>query len=116
MRNRLGSPTSFTLDDLVQAIRNGYEYISNILNKKLGRIEKGYRADMITVPYIAPTPVHESNIIGHLFFGVFDNFHPRDVYVSGKCLLRDYKSSFDLKEAFKNSRIEAAEVWKRLSV
>ena len=76
MKNRLKSPLGFNLNDLISLIENGYEYIGKILNVKIGKIEKGYAADMIAVPYDPPTPINSENAIGHIFFGVFDNFHP----------------------------------------
>ena len=114
MKNRLSSPVKFNLDDLVQIVCNGYEYISEILNIKIGRIEKGYKADMIVVPYLPPTPMNESNILGHMFFGIFDNFHPKDVWVSGKQLLNHYKLRIDENEIFLKAKEEGIKLWKRI--
>jgi cytosine/adenosine deaminase-related metal-dependent hydrolase len=115
MKNRLGSPTSFNMEDLLNIIRNGYEYVSTILNVRLGRIERGYKADLVAVPYDAPTPMDEGNIMYHLFYGIFDNFHPRELWVSGKQLLKGYCLTFDNKEMLSRSREEAAKVWNRVN-
>lgn len=114
MKNRLGSPVKFGLDDLLKLINNGYEYAGNILNIKIGRIQKGYRADMITVPYIPPTPMDEGNASSHMFFGLFDRFNPRDMWVSGKNLMKDYVPVFDTQEVYRKSRVEALKVWSRV--
>jgi hypothetical protein len=114
MKNRLGSPVRFGTDDLVYMIDNGYEYIGRMLNIKIGRIEKGYKADMVAVPYIPPTPMDEGNVIGHIFFGVFDNFHPRNVWAGGKCLMKDYNMGFDTDSIYIDSKIQARLVWDRI--
>lgn len=116
MKNRMGSPTKFSNEDLLQMIRNGYEYMSSSLNLKLGRIEKGYKADLAVVPYDPPTPMDKDNALGHLIFGVFDSFKPSQVWISGIKRLSDYKLTEDTEEAFAKAREEAAKVWKRLDI
>lgn len=115
MKNRLNGPTRFGLDDMRECINNGYKYISNILNIKIGRIEKGYKADMIAVPYIPPTPMEEDNILGHIFFGVFDNFHPRDTWCNGECLMRNYKVAIDEKNIALEAENSAEKLWNRIN-
>ncbi len=114
MKNRLGSPTSFGLDELVQMIENGYEYISRVLNIRVGRIKEGYKADMITIPYNPPTPMNNGNVLGHLFYGIFDNFKPKDVWVDGKGLVRNYELKMDTLDIYKEARKEAEKVWTRM--
>jgi cytosine/adenosine deaminase-related metal-dependent hydrolase len=115
MKNRLKSPTKFGFDDLLAMIENGYEYINKMLNIKIGRIEKGYKADMIAVPYIPPTPMDEGNAFGHVFFGIFDNFHPRNVWANGECLMKDYSIRFSTDMVYEDSRVLAQKVWERIS-
>jgi cytosine/adenosine deaminase-related metal-dependent hydrolase len=105
MKNRLGSPTKFSMDELVQVIRNGYEYIGSCLNIKLGRIEKGYKADFVQIPYNPPTPMNKENALGHVVFGVFDGFKPKQVWISGRQLLKDYELLFDVENAMKEARL-----------
>lgn len=114
MRYKLKSPTKFDLNDLIKAILNGYDYVSSLLGIKLGKFEEGYKSDFITIPYIPPTPMDISNIMGHIFFGVFDNFHPRDTWCSGECLMRDYKVNFDIESIYSRASKEAEIVWNRI--
>ncbi|SKA97753.1 putative selenium metabolism protein SsnA [Caloramator quimbayensis] len=114
MKNRLKSPTKFSLDDLKEIINNGYEYVSKMLNIKLGRIEEGYCADMIVVPYSPPTPMNSENAIGHVFFGIFDNFHPKHVFAAGKPLMMNYILTFDENEVYNKSILESEKVWGRI--
>ncbi|OGO78127.1 MAG: amidohydrolase [Clostridiales bacterium GWB2_37_7] len=115
MKNRLGSPNKFSMEDLVQVIRNGYEFISASLNIKLGKIEAGYKADFIVVPYDSPTPINEENILGHIVFGVFDSFKPKHVWISGKQMVKDYKLVFEVESEMEAARHEASKVWRRLN-
>jgi putative selenium metabolism protein SsnA len=114
MKNRLKSPVKFNLDDLTAMIDNGYDYTGRMLGIKIGRLQKGYKADMIAVPYTPPTPMTESNALGHIFFGLFDSFHPRDVWASGQCLMKDYNLTFDTSGTYKEAVLEASRVWKRV--
>lgn len=114
MKNRLGSPTKFTMDDLLQIIRNGYGLMGTCLNIKLGRIAEGYKADLLVVPYNPPTPISKENIFGHMIFGVFDGFKPKQVWISGRQLIEDYVPTFEVEAALEEARLEAAKVWKRI--
>lgn len=114
MKNRLGSPSKFSIDDLVQIIKNGYEFISSNLNIKLGRIETAYKADFIVVPYNPPTPISGDNILGHVVFGLFDNFRPKQVWIAGRQMIKDYEPTFEVGDTLKSVREEAAKVWNRL--
>ena len=114
MKNRLGSPTKFSMDDLVQIIKNGYEFIGARLNIKLGKIEKDYQADFVVIPYNPPTPINKDNILGHVIFGVFDGFKPKQVWIAGRQLIKDYEPTFEVQDTLENVRKEAAKVWNRL--
>lgn len=114
MKNRLGSPVGFGFDDLINMIENGYEYTGRLLNIKIGRIEKGYKADMIAIPYQPPTPMDKNNAMGHVFFGLFDNFHPRDVWANGRCLMKDYKLDVDTESIYEGSKMRSQMVWDRI--
>lgn len=114
MKNMLKSPTKFSLEDLQNIINNGYEYVSKMLGIKLGRIEKGYLADMISIPYNPPTPMDLSNASGHIFFGLFDNFHPRYVWIGGQCVVKDYMTTFDENYIYNEAKNVASKVWDRI--
>jgi putative selenium metabolism protein SsnA len=114
MKNRLGSPSRFSMDDLVQIIRNGYEFVSSSLNIKLGRIQADYKADFVVIPYNPPTPINKHNILGHVIFGVFDGFKPKQVWISGMQLIKDYEPTFEIEDTLEEVRAEAAKVWDRL--
>ena len=113
MHHKTGVPTSVGLDDLKSIINNGYAYASSRLGCRLGRIETGYEADLIVVPYMAPTPIDANNAFGHLVFGMMDSFRPRDVVTKGVVRMKDYRSRMDLEPIYEKARATAQQVWKR---
>lgn len=115
MKNKLNSPGAFTLDDLKEVINNGYNCVSETLGIKLGQIKQGYKADMIIVPYKTPTSINQNNAFAHVFYGVFDNFHPREVYCDGNCLMKDYNICAEIKDVYAKAQEEADRLWERIA-
>ena len=111
---RQKSAWRFSYGDLLQCIRNVYDYAGELLNIKLGRIEPGYEADLITVPYLPSTPMHEGNIFGHMVDGVFAMFRPSNVWCAGRQLVSDYQTGMRESEIYAGARKAAGQVWKRI--
>lgn len=108
-------PTAFGLDKLLEMINNGYDYVSRQLGVKLGRIEESYEADMLLLPYLAPTNLDQSNALGHLFYGMMHSFKPRDVFVAGKQLVKDYElTNQKLVLQLNNAQEIANSLWQRI--
>ncbi len=84
------SPLCLNLNDIKTMILNSYDYVSNRLNIKLGRIEKDYEADFQLVKYNSFTQIDENNVFGHIFYGLFPSFKPSDVYSHGKKVVSNY--------------------------
>jgi len=109
------SPTAFGLGQLLEMINHGYEYASRLLGVKLGRIENGYEADFLLVPYAAPTEFNSHNALGHLFYGLMHAFKPRDVFVAGQQLVANYElTSQKLIADYRKSPIVAEQLWNRI--
>lgn len=85
------SPKELNIGDVKDMINNAYEYVSRRLNIKLGKIEKGYEADMMLVKYSPFTKMDENNALGHVFYGLFPSFKPSDVYSHGNLEVSEYK-------------------------
>lgn len=85
------SPTQLNLGDVINMINNAYEYVSKRLNIKLGKMENGYEADFMLVDYHPFTNVTKDNIFGHIFFGLFPQFKPCDVFSRRNWQVRNYK-------------------------
>ena len=109
-----GEPTYFSLDDLKEAINNTYELASKLMGIKIGKVEKGYKADFTILDYKAPTPISETNAMGHFFFGVLDSPKVTDVLVDGEFLMRDGEIHLDVDSIYEEAKRVADAVWKRL--
>ncbi|MDK2886973.1 MAG: hypothetical protein PWP54_1553 [Thermosipho sp. (in: thermotogales)] len=114
MKLKGNSPLSFTPDDLRDVIKNTYEIASRHLKIKLGKIEPGYVADLIVVPYLPPTPLNNENILGHVIYGLYDNFKPSHVIVNGKTLMENYEIKLPVDEIYNEARKVAENLWKTL--
>ncbi len=85
------TPKELNLGDVLKMIHNSYEYVSSRLNIKLGRFEKGYKADLLRVKYSPFTLMNKNNAFGHVFYGLYPNFKPSHVYIDGNEVVKDYK-------------------------
>lgn len=111
MHHAYQSPLGVSLQDLKEIIQNTYRYAESILGCALGKIEKGYEADLICVPYTPPTEWHESNVWGHFFYGILDGFHPRDVWCGGWHRLKNYEVQADTEKIYGEARKVSKRIW-----
>lgn len=108
-------PTELNLGDVLNMIKTSYKYISNTFGIKLGEIAKGYEADLLRVKYTPFTKMDASNALGHLFYGTFPNFKPRDVFIGGNYQVKDYKVVNEkLNEEFKKCNSYSQKLWDSL--
>ena len=109
------SPTSMNLGDILDIINNAYSYVSRRLGTNIGKIKESFVADFMLVPYTPFTEMNSSNAFGHLFFGLFPNFRPNDVYVDGVRLVRNGELvSKKMKQEVINARKYSELLWKRV--
>ena len=109
-----GTPEAMGLDDIQKIIDDTYDYASRRFGIKLGRFQKGYEADLLMLPYTPPTPIHKDNALGHLFFGCFNSFKPRNVFVGGKIVVKDYEVSETLQKTYQQAKAHAQDLWQRI--
>ncbi len=97
------------------AIKNNSIIAEKIMNKKIGKIKKGYYADLAIFDYSPPTVIDENNFIGHLLFGII-NSRVRHTIANGNFLMKDFKLTLNIdeKEISKRSIEVANRFWKRL--
>lgn len=109
------SPTAFGLDEIRKMINNAYEYASGRLGIKLGKIQAGYVSDFMIVSYLPFTEMNNNNAFGHIFFGLFPNFRPIDVYVDGEKIVKSGAvASRKLVKEVVEARNHSRELWKRV--
>ena len=96
-------------------IRNAYDYVSKTLRIKLGELKSGFEADFMRVKYTSFTKIDESNVVGHIVFGLFPNFKPSYVYTYGVKRVKNYKIvGKSLEKQVIESRKYADELWSKL--
>ena len=109
------SPTEISLDDVKQMIINSNDYASSLLQTKIGEIKQGYQADLMIVKYSPFTQLNESNIFGHLFFGLFPAFKPSDVFIGGEHVVKDYQlTNAKLLSELSVAKLYADKLWNKV--
>ena len=109
------SPTAMHIGHIKDIINNAYVYAGRRLDIKLGKIAKGYVSDFMLVGYTPFTEMNESNAFGHIFYGLFPNFRPNDVYVDGKRLVKSGELvSKKVKQELIESRKYSNTLWRRV--
>ncbi|MCK5759561.1 MAG: amidohydrolase family protein [Clostridiales bacterium] len=115
MKHRYSAPVAFGMDDLIDIIDNNNKYVNENFGIKVGRLQKGYDADFLSIEYEPPTPMHKDNAFGHILFGMAENFTPEHVWCKGKQVIKHYQVSNELKEKYKEAKKTAAKLWERIS-
>ena len=109
------SPIALNVGHILGMINNAYEYAGRRLGIKLGKIKKDYVSDFMLVNYTPFTEMNSGNAFGHIFYGLFPNFRPNDVYVDGKRLVKSGELvSPKVKSELIESRKYSETLWKRV--
>jgi len=101
----------FGFGDLLKMIDNTYDYASELLGVKLGKIKAGYEADLVILKYTPFTELNNDNALGHLLFGLFHNFKPKTVFIKGEEVLSNYKVSKDLENKYNKALKVSKQFW-----
>ena len=89
---------------------NNPEIASKLFGRKIGRILQGYQADLAIYDYSPRTPITESTIFGHVFFGLSEL--PSDVITRGEFRIKDrHLLMHSEKEIKANAVTQAEKLW-----
>ena len=102
-----------SMDDIFRLLDNGNTILSRYFDKKFGRIEQGYVADLVIYDYCAPTPLLSENLQGHLVFG-FESHDVETVIVNGKIVYENRAFPFDTAEIYAKSKEAAKKLWSKM--
>lgn len=109
------NPTAMNLGTIIDIINNAYKYVSDRLGIRIGKIKKSFVSDFMLVNYTPFTEMNKSNAFGHLFFGLFPNFKPVDVYIDGLRVVHNQElTSKKLKNELIESRKYSKELWNKV--
>jgi len=90
-KQSLNDPSGIGLDELRTYLLKSYTHFNSLAHTKLGRFKIGYCADFMMVDYQAPTPMTQENVFAHIFYGVFDQLCPKNVFIDGQVRLLNYQ-------------------------
>jgi len=102
------------VDYMQLLFENNPSIASKLFKCKIGKILPEYKADLAIFDYYPRTPINESTIFGHIFFGLSDP--PSDVITRGEFRIKDNELlGFSEKEIKENSSKQAIRLWKNFS-
>lgn len=111
MHLRDQSPNPFGLEDLRSMIDEAYAVTGRTFDIRIGRLAPGYQADLLTIPYIPPTPMNRNNAFAHLYYGLFHAFRPRHVFAGGRQIVADHHLKKTIENQVRQSRAYAQKLW-----
>ena len=86
---------------------------SESFGRTVGKLIPGAHADLIIVDYDPPTPLRESNIAGHILFGVSGRSVETTI-IGGRIVMQDRKLlEIDEHEVMAKARASAEKLWQR---
>ena len=96
-----------------------FEHNAKIANRffdtPLGKLKKGYAADIILVDYDPITPLNEQTLNSHILFGM-NGLNVTTTICNGEILMRDRKLlHIDKAKVMEESRTQAAALWARVN-
>ena len=95
-------------------LQNNADICQRQFGIRLGEIAPGRPADLAILDYQPPTPLNETNFLGHLIFGLVDAVVDTTV-CRGKILMKDKKILvLDEPRIAARSRELALQMWQRL--
>jgi putative selenium metabolism protein SsnA len=100
--------------DFLQIMSGGNTILERNFDSRFGRIEQGYKADLVLSDYQSPTPLKAENIAGHMAFGMSSN-SVRSVVINGNVALKDREFPFDTTEIYAEARENAARLWENMN-
>ena len=109
------NPTAMNIGHIFDIINNAYSYVGRRLGINIGKIREGYVSDFMLIPYTPFTEMNFNNAFGHVFYGLFPNFRPNDVFVDGIRLVKNGElTSKKAKAELIESRKYSEKLWKKV--
>mgnify|MGYP000002460084 FL=1 len=89
---------------------------STIFETKIGKLQKGYQADVIVVDYQPPTPLDETTVNAHLLFGTGGK-DTVTTMCNGRLLMKDRRMlTTDEEKIEAESRKQAEKLWRHCNM
>ena len=111
--HRAGDPSAAFAEPLDALLKTNAAFASGLFGRRLGVLEPGAAADLILVDYRPITPLDDTNLYGHLYFGVAPS-RVTDTMVGGRWLMRKGRLlSLDMDAITRLAGEQSRGVWRR---
>lgn len=100
-------------DNFLTYLNNGNRILERNFGEKFGRIEKGYKADLVISDYLSPTPLTGKNIGGHMAFGITSH-DVKSVIINGSFVYENRIFPFDIKPIYEHAVGVAHRLWEAM--
>ncbi|MFW9997399.1 MAG: putative aminohydrolase SsnA [Candidatus Odinarchaeota archaeon] len=88
--------------------------VKKIFGVEVGALEVGKKADVLVTDYVAPTPLTENNVLGHVLFGIV-NSQIRTTIINGRiCMEERVIPGIDERVIAEKCEELAVKAWSRL--
>jgi putative selenium metabolism protein SsnA len=94
-------------------LQSGNEVLRRYFGEAFGRIEKGYKADMVILDYDSPTPLARENVAGHALFGMGSR-DVNTVIVNGSIVMENRTFPWDVTPVYAEAQAAARRLWKAM--
>jgi len=94
-------------------LHNGNEILHRAFGEPFGRVEKGYKADLVVLDYAPPTPLVRENAAGHAIFGMGSR-DVETVIVNGRVVMENRRFPWDAGRVYAEAQAAARSLWQRM--
>lgn len=100
-------------DSYLKFLYNGNDILQRNFGEKFGKLEAGYKADLVIADYNCPTPLSGDNLAGHMAFGMGSDA-VKTVLINGNIVLENGEFPFDVSEIYAGARKQAQKLWNNM--
>ena len=94
-------------------LQSGNELLRKYFGEQFGRVEKGYKADLVILDYDSPTPLVRENVAGHVLFGMGSR-DVNTVIVNGKIVMENRTFPWDTAPVYAEAQAAARALWQQM--
>jgi len=94
-------------------LQAGNEILHRGFGESFGRVEKGYKADLVILDYDCPTPILRENVAGHIIFGAGSR-DVNSVIVNGTIVMENRSFRWDTAAAYAEARTASRILWQKM--
>jgi putative selenium metabolism protein SsnA len=94
-------------------LQSGNEILHRSFGESFGRVEAGYKADILILDYNSPTPLVRENVAGHAIFGMGSR-DVETVIVNGRIVMENRSFRWDIAEVYAQAQKAARSLWQKM--